>query len=140
VGIDREDSLRRNRDRNRRNVGALAALTRATAATLLLGALPSCGAVMHSFGDHVIFAEGHGWHTVPAKAGLGLLGNVTAVVLFPMAMIGMLTSHSVVVAYFDISTDAALAGGVLLGTPFWLVGLPFESNEDDQSATNDTKR
>jgi hypothetical protein len=78
VGIDPADSRRRNRARNRRDVGALASLTRAAAATLLLGALPSCGTVMHSFGDHVIFAEGHAWHTVPAKIGLGVVGNLTA--------------------------------------------------------------
>jgi len=94
---------------------------------LLLLAVPlgSCAQVMEAYGDHVIYAQGHAWHTWPAKFGMGVFANVMPIVLSPLLGLQIVTGTKL--GYVELTTGTALAAGLVLGTPTYVVGLPFAS-------------
>jgi len=98
---------------------------------LLVLALPlgSCATVMEGYGDHVIYADGHPWHTWPARLGVGVFATVTPLVLLPLLGLEVVTDTQL--GYQEACSGTALAAGVVLGTPTWVLGLPFESGGDE---------
>lgn len=87
--------------------------------------LASCDSVMEGYGDHLIYGEGHAWHTWPARVGVGVFANVMPIALLPLLGLEVLTGTRL--GYADASTSTALAAGIVLGTPTYVLGLPFAS-------------
>lgn len=106
--------------------------------TALLLALPlgSCAGVMEAYGDHVIYAEGHAWHTWPARFGVGVVANVLPIVLLPLGAIEVVTGNTPARLYVGINTSVSLAVGVVLGTPTYVLGLPFASCAEEPPAAS----
>ena len=94
---------------------------------LLVSVLPlgSCATVMETYGHHVVYAEGHAWHTWPARAGVAVFATVVPLVLTPLLVVEVATGTEL--GFKTACASTALGAGVVLGTPTYLLGLPFAS-------------
>ena len=107
----------------------LAAMRLALVSLVLALPLGSCTSVMAAYGDHVIYADGHPWHTWPARFGVAVFATVTPIVLSPLLGLELLVGEKL--GYGDACTSTSLAAGVVLGTPTWVLGLPFERGDEE---------
>ena len=74
--------------------------------------------------EHLTYEEGHLWHTVPAGIG----GGVVFLGTLPLTIVvSMVRGDLVVPDPYTSITWGYWAGAVVVGGPFYLLGLPFES-------------
>ena len=105
------------------------------ASTCVAGcALPDRGITDRYARGHLLRWD-HPWHGVPARAGFYVGGAVSTVVLTPLAFVEALVTGKTRVHTVDgignvATSHAAGWSAYVLGGPFYVLGLPFESGED----------